>query len=41
MNTMTNEQLAHTLRMASESIENNIALKVLLIVAAERLEERA
>ena len=41
MNTMTNEQLAHTLRKASESIEDNIALKILLLMAAERLEQQA
>ncbi len=38
---MTNEQLADTLRKASESIEGNLelmALRFLLIMAAERIE---
>ena len=34
---MTNKELIHTLRKASES-QDNIALKMLLIMAAERLE---
>jgi hypothetical protein len=34
---MTNQELIHTLRKASES-QDNIALKMLLIMAAERLE---
>ena len=35
---MTNKELASTLRTAAET-ENNIALKMLLIMAAERLEK--
>ena len=34
---MTNQELINTLRKASES-EDNIALKILLIMAAERME---
>jgi hypothetical protein len=34
---MTNQELASTLRKASET-ETNIALQMLLIMAAERLE---
>ena len=34
---MTNQELINTLRKASES-QNNIALKMLLIMAAERME---
>lgn len=36
---MTNEELIKTLRTASESINDNIALAMLLIIAAERIEE--
>jgi len=36
---MTNEQLIKTLRIASESVSDNIALAMLLIIAAERIEE--
>jgi hypothetical protein len=35
---MSNKELAQTLRTAAES-QDNIALKMLLIMAAERLEE--
>lgn len=35
---MTNEELINTLRTASESVKENIALSMLLIVAAERIE---
>ena len=34
---MTNQELINTLRKASES-QDNIALKMLLIMAAERME---
>ena len=36
---MTNEELIKTLHIASESVGGNIALKYLLIMAAERIEE--
>jgi hypothetical protein len=36
---MTNEELIKTLRIASESVDNNIALSMLLIMAAKRIEE--
>jgi hypothetical protein len=36
---MTNEELIKTLRTASESVSGNIALSMLLIMAAERIEE--
>ncbi len=36
---MTNEELIKTLRVASESINENIALAMLLVMAAERIEE--
>jgi hypothetical protein len=36
---MTNEELAKTLRTASESVNENIALAMLLVMAAERIEE--
>lgn len=35
---MTNKELANTLRIAAEN-QDNIALKMLLIMAAERLEQ--
>ena len=35
---MTNEELIQTLKTASES-QDNIALKMLLIIAAERIQE--
>ncbi len=35
---MTNEELIETLKTASES-QDNIALKMLLLIAAERIEE--
>ena len=35
---MTNKEIAQTLRTAAET-ENNIALKMLLLMAAERLEK--
>jgi hypothetical protein len=38
MNDMTNKQLIETLRAASE-YEENIALKMLLIMAMERIEQ--
>lgn len=37
MNEMTNQQLIKTLKTAAEH-EENIALKMLLIIAAERIE---
>ncbi len=37
---MTDKELAATLRTAAESVDN-IALKMLLIMAAERLEQIA
>lgn len=37
MHTMTNKELIDTLKTASES-QDNIALKMLLIMAAERIE---
>ena len=36
---MTNEELIKTLRTASESVNNNIALSMLLIMAADRIEK--
>lgn len=36
---MTNEDLVSTLRTASESVNENIALAMLLVMAAERIEE--
>lgn len=36
---MTNKELIDTLKKASES-QNNIALKMLLIMAAERIERQ-
>lgn len=36
---MTNEELISTLRTASESVKDNIALSMLLIMAAERIED--
>ena len=36
---MTNEELVNTLRIASKSVNDNIALAMLLIMAAERIEE--
>lgn len=39
-NTMTNQELIHTLRKASES-QDNLALQMLLIYAAERIERLA
>lgn len=36
---MTNEELIKTLRTASESVNENIALAMLLVIAAERIEE--
>jgi hypothetical protein len=36
---MTNEELIKTLRTASESVNSNIALSMLLIMAAERIEK--
>jgi hypothetical protein len=35
---MTNEELSKTLRTASESVNDNIPLSVLLVMAAERIE---
>jgi hypothetical protein len=37
-NKMTNQEIASTLRKAAET-EENLALKMLLIIAAERLEQ--
>lgn len=39
MSLMTNEELANTLRIASKSVNENIALAMLLMMAAERIEE--
>lgn len=36
---MTNDELITTLRTASESVNDNIALAMLLVIAAERIEE--
>ena len=36
---MTNEELINTLRIASKSVNENIALAMLLMMAAERIEE--
>jgi hypothetical protein len=36
---MTNEELINTLTIASSSVEDNIALQMLLIMAAERIQE--
>ena len=36
---MTDEELANTLRIASKSVNENIALAMLLMMAAERIEE--
>jgi len=36
---MTNQELAQTLRTAAESVKDNIALYMLLLLAAERIEE--
>lgn len=36
---MTNEELCKTLRTASLSVNENIALAMLLVMAAERIEE--
>ena len=36
---MTNEELIDTLRIASKSVNENIALAMLLTMAAERIEE--
>lgn len=36
---MTNEELIKTLKIASESVNDNIALAMLLIMAAERIKE--
>lgn len=36
---MTNEELIKTLRTASESVKDNIALAMLLVIASERIEE--
>jgi hypothetical protein len=36
---MTNEELIKTLRITSESVNENIALAMLLIMATERIEE--
>ncbi len=35
---MTNEELIKTLRIASESVKDNIALSMLLTMSAERIE---
>lgn len=37
---MSNEELANTLRVAAET-QDNIALKMLLLMAAERIEGEA
>ena len=36
---MTNKELIETLRTASNSVDGNIALSILLIMAAERIQE--
>lgn len=36
---MTNQELVNTLNTASESVKNNIALQMLLIMAAERIQK--
>jgi hypothetical protein len=36
---MTDQELAQTLRTAAESVKDNIALYMLLLLAAERIEE--
>lgn len=36
---MTNEELCKTLRIASLSVNENIALAMLLVMAAERIED--
>ena len=36
---MTTQELIDTMRIAAESINNNIPLKMLLIMAADKLEE--
>lgn len=36
---MTNEELVSTLRIASKSVNENIALAMLLLMAADRIEE--
>ena len=38
---MTNEELIKTLRIASENVNENIALAMLLVIAAERIKELA
>jgi len=35
---MSNDELIKTLRIASESVKDNIALAMILIIAAERIE---
>jgi hypothetical protein len=36
---MTNEELINTLKIASGSVADNIALQMLLIMAAERIQQ--
>ena len=36
---MTNDELIKTLKIASESVNDNIALAMLLVMAAERIKE--
>ena len=36
---MTNEELINTLKIASSSIDDNIALQMLLIMVAERIQQ--
>jgi hypothetical protein len=36
---MTNEELIDTLKIASKSVDGNIALAMLLTMAAERIKE--
>jgi hypothetical protein len=36
---MTDQELAQTLRTAAESVKDNIPLYMLLLLAAERIEE--
>lgn len=36
---MTNDELIKTLKIASKSVNDNIALAMLLVMAAERIKE--
>lgn len=39
LNHMSNESLIKTLKIAAESVNDNIALSMLLVIAAERIME--